>query len=134
MKTAIFRVSLLVLCLAGGGSLLAQEGHPLKGSWIGTWGPSKAHSSDIILTLNWDGKTITGMINPGTDNMEVKNASLNPEGWLVHLEADGKNAATGQAVHYVIDGKIDNLAFRNRTLTGTWKGGAESGAFKIQRQ
>jgi hypothetical protein len=105
----------------------------LKGSWIGTWGPSKAHSNDIILTLNWDGKVITGVINPGTDNMEIKNASLNPEGWVVHLEADGKTAA-GQAVHYTIDGKIDNLAFRNRTITGTWKGGAESGAFKIQRQ
>jgi len=78
VRTAIFRVSLLVLCCAAGGSLLAQEGHPLKGSWIGTWGPSKAHSNDIILTLNWDGKVITGMINPGTDNMEVKSASLIP--------------------------------------------------------
>jgi len=113
--------------------VLAQEGHPLKGSWIGNWGPSKAHSNDIILVLNWDGKEISGTINPGTDDMVVKNASLNPEGWLVHLEADGKDA-TGKAVHYVIDGKIDNLAFRNRTVTGTWKGGSESGPFKIQRQ
>ena len=65
--------------------------------------------------------------------MEVKNASLNPEGWVVHLEADGKDA-TGAAVHYVIDGKIENLAFRNRTVTGTWKSQRESGPFKIQRQ
>ena len=133
MRSAIFGLTLFVLCLTGGGSLLAQEGHPLKGSWIGTWGPSKAHSNDIILTLNWDGKAISGLINPGTDNMEVKNASLNPEGWVVHLEADGKDA-TGAAVHYVIDGKIENLAFRNRTVTGTWKSQRESGAFKIQRQ
>ena len=133
MRPAIFRVALVALCLAFGGSLSAQEGHPLKGSWIGTWGPSKAHSNDIILVLNWDGKAITGTINPGTDNMEIKSASLNPEGWTVHLEADGKTTA-GAPVHYVIDGKIDNLAFRNRTITGTWKGGAESGPFKIQRQ
>jgi hypothetical protein len=133
VRAVTFRLALLVLCLACGGSLLAQEGHPLKGSWIGTWGPSKAHSNDIILTLNWDGKAITGLINPGTDNMEVKNASLNPEGWLVHLEADGKDS-TGAATHYVIDGKIENLAFRNRTVTGTWKSQRESGPFRIQRQ
>ena len=32
------------------------------------------------------------------------------------------------------DGKIDGLAFRNRTISGTWKGGGESGQFKLQRQ
>jgi hypothetical protein len=123
-----------VLFFACGGSLLAQEGHPLKGSWIGTWGPSKTHSNDIVLTMTWDGKAVSGVINPGTDNMAIKNASLNPDGWTVHLEADGKTAA-GAPVHYTIDGKIENLAFRNRTIVGTWKDSQnESGQFKIQRQ
>ena len=48
---------------------IAQEGHPLKGSWIGTWGPSQNHSNDIIMIMNWDGKAITGTINPGTDEI-----------------------------------------------------------------
>lgn len=134
MKAAIIRltVAAFVLCLTGG-TALAQEGFPLKGSWIGTWGPSKLHDNDILLVINWDGKAISGQINPGTDNMDLKNATLNPDGWQVHLEADGKDK-TGKAVHYTFDGKIDNLAFRNRTVTGTWKGGTESGPFKIQRQ
>ena len=134
MKAAIIRltVAAFVICLASS-TVLAQEGHPLKGSWIGTWGPSKVHSNDILLILNWDGKAITGTINPGTDDMMVKNATLNPEGWVVHLEADGKDKA-GMPVHYVMDGKIDNLAFRNRTITGTWKSQNESGALKLQRQ
>ena len=133
MKAAIIRltVAAFVLCLAS--TALAQEGFPLKGSWIGTWGPSKLHDNDILLVINWDGKAISGTINPGTDNMEIKSATLNPDGWQVHLETDGKDKA-GKAVHYTFDGKIENLAFRNRTVTGTWKAGTESGPFKIQRQ
>ena len=33
-----------------------------------------------------------------------------------------------------IDGKIEGLAFHNRSVVGTWKGRGESGAFKISRQ
>ena len=45
--------------------------------------------------------------------MAIKNASLNPDGWVVHLEADAKDKA-GAVVTYVIDGKIENLAMHNR--------------------
>jgi hypothetical protein len=91
------------------------------------------HSNDLLLVLNWDGKAITGTINPGADEMPIKNATLNPQGWLVHIEADGKDAS-GAVVNYVLDGKIDNLAFRNRTITGTWKSKSENGNFKLARQ
>ncbi len=110
----------------------AQEGHPLKGSWIGTWGPSKVHSNDLLIIMNWDGKTISGTINPGTDDIPLKNATLNPEGWVVHFEADGKDKAG--PLNYVFDGKIEGLAFHNRSVTGTWKSNRENGPFKIQRQ
>jgi hypothetical protein len=111
----------------------AQEGHPLKGSWVGTWGPSKSHSNDILLVLNWDGKAITGMINPGSDNAPIKNATLNPDGWVVRFEADVKEKA-GTTLNYVFEGKIDGLAFHNRSITGTWKNQRETGALKISRQ
>jgi hypothetical protein len=111
----------------------AQEGHPLKGSWLGTWGPSKSHSNDILLVLNWDGKAISGMLNPGSDNTPIKNATLNPDGWVVHLEADVKEKS-GTVLNYVIEGKIEGLAFHNRSITGTWKNQRESGPFKISRQ
>ena len=130
---ALTVLALCLACLAGSGSVRAQEGHPLKGSWIGTWTPNKIHGNDVLLVLNWDGKSITGTINPGTDNMAVKNASLNPEGWIVHFEADAKDKA-GNALTYVIDGKIENLPFANRSIVGTWKSQKENGAFKIGRQ
>ncbi len=127
------QLALAILVLAGGGAAVAQEGHPLKGSWIGTWAGNTVHGNDVLLVLNWDGKTIGGTINPGTDNMVVKNATLNPDGWVVHLEADGKDKA-GAAVSYVIDGKIENLAMHNRGVTGTWKSQRGTGQFKINRQ
>ncbi|HLG54912.1 MAG TPA: hypothetical protein VI485_06250 [Vicinamibacterales bacterium] len=131
MRALTVLLTLFLLCLAGAPAV-AQEGHPLKGSWLGTWGPSKVHSNDILIIMNWDGKTITGMINPGTDNIPIKNATLNPEGWLVHIEAETKDK-TGP-IAYVIDGKIEGLAFHNRSVTGTWKSKTESGPFKISRQ
>ncbi len=126
-------ITVLALVLAGGAAALAQEGHPLKGSWLGTWTGNTVHGNDVLLVLNWDGKAISGTINPGTDNMAIKNATLNPDGWAVHFEADAKDKS-GATITYVIDGKIENLAFHNRTVTGTWKSQRGSGAFKIGRQ
>jgi len=129
----------LVLALAAAACLMAlpaaaQEGHPLKGSWLGTWTGNKIHGNDVLVVMTWDGKNITGTINPGTDNLVIKNASLNPEGWVVHLEADAKDKA-GQSLTYVIDGKIENLPLANRVITGTWKDGrGGEGAFRIGRQ
>jgi len=133
VRAFTFVLALSLSCVGFGASVAAQEGHPLKGSWIGTWGPSQNHSNDIILILSWDGKTISGTINPGTDNIAIKNATLNPEGWVVHLEGDSKDK-TGKPITYVIDGKIENLPLPQRSITGTWKAQGESGPFKISRQ
>jgi hypothetical protein len=133
MRALTFFVTLSVAVLIGGAPVAAQEGHPLKGSWIGTWAGNKTHGNDVVMVLNWDGKNITGMINPGTDNIPIKTATLNPTGWLVHFEADAKDKS-GAPVTYVIDGKIENLPLPNRSITGTWKSQKESGAFKVGRQ
>ena len=133
MRALIFLVALTLASFVGSAPARAQEGHPLKGSWIGTWTGNKTHGNDVVVVMNWDGKAITGMLNPGTDNIAIKNATLNPAGWLVHIEAEGKDKA-GAVVSYVIDGKIESLPLPNRTVTGTWKSQKESGAFKIGRQ
>jgi hypothetical protein len=133
MRAFAFVLALSVVTLLGGAPLVAQEGHPLKGSWLGTWAGNKIHGNDVLLVLTWDGKNITGTINPGTDNMPIKNATLNPEGWVVHLEADTKDKS-GAALTYVIDGKIEDLRLPNRSISGTWKNQRENGVFKVGRQ
>ena len=42
-----------------------QFGHPLKGQWSGEWGP-KDNASRLLLDIHWDGKELSGRINPGT--------------------------------------------------------------------
>lgn len=128
MRASIVLLTLLVASLVPGAPVRAQEGFPLKGSWIGSWGPSKTHSDDLLMVLNWDGKTISGMINPGTDNIPIKTASLTPEGWVVKIEAAAKD------ITYSFEGKIEDLAMHNRSISGTWKSPKETGKFKIQRQ
>ena len=133
MRVLTLCAVLVSACLGLSSPATAQEGHPLKGSWLGTWTGNTSHDSDLVLVLTWDGKAITGTINPGTDNITVKNASLNPDGWVVHLEADAKDKQ-GRALTYVIDGRIENLHLPTRSVTGTWKNQRENGAFKMTRQ
>jgi hypothetical protein len=111
----------------------AQEGHPLKGSWLGTWEGNEALGNDLILILDWDGQSITGMINPGTDNLPITKASLEPKGWVVTLEADAKDKS-GAALHYVIEGHIENVELPNRSIVGTWRSQRGRGAFEASRQ
>ena len=131
MRALIFVVALSFVALAGAPAV-AQEGHPLKGSWIGTWANNKLHGNDVLVVMNWNGKQITGMINPGTDDIPFKTATLDPDKWTVRIEADAKTKAG--SVSYVIEGKLENLAMHNRSIVGTWKSQQGSGAFNIQRQ
>src|SRR6476646_498293 len=102
LKVALAACGLLVVCMqVAVVPAAAQEGHPLKGSWLGTWAGNKALGNDVLIVMTWDGKNITGTINPGTDNIPIKSATLNPEGWLVHIEADAKDK-TGNALTFVI--------------------------------
>ncbi len=119
-------------CLAVAAAASAQFGHPLKGSWSGDWGTSATNRQHVVLNLNWDGKAISGVINPGPNAVPLTTATLDPSTWTVHFEGDGKNKS-GTPVHYVIDGKIENLGASQRFMTGTWTEGSEKGTFKVTR-
>ena len=91
--------------------LTAQEGHPFTGTWSGEVGPRH-----VTLALAWDGKTVTGTINPGPDAARITAARVDPAVWSIHLEADGHT-------HIVVDGGLTNIGSAARTLTGTWTDG-----------
>jgi uncharacterized protein DUF6152 len=96
----------------------AQEGHPLTGTWVGDVG-----QRHVTVVLEWDGKNVTGTINPGPNASQIKVARIDPVMWSVHLEADG-------AAHVVVDGGLTNIGSASRTFTGTWTEGAQ-GTTKI---
>jgi len=132
MRVALYRVAGLMMALAVALPASAQFGHPLKGSWTGDWGTSRENRTHVVLELNWDGKAITGTINPGPNSVQMQKATLDPDTWAVHFEADGKDAS-GKTVHYAIDGKLENIGAYQRVITGTWVQGATKGNVKVVR-
>jgi hypothetical protein len=126
------RFALVVAVLAVAANAFAQFGHPLKGSWSGDWGTSASNRQHVVLNLNWDGKEISGVINPGPTAVTLTTATLDPSTWTVHFVGDGKDKS-GASVHYVIDGKVENLGAFQRFITGTWTQGSEKGTFKVTR-
>jgi len=133
MRARTFSITAVVLALALAVPGQAQEGHPLRGSWIGVWENNTVHNEFVLIVLDWDGRNITGIINPGTDNIEITEATLDPEDWSVRIEADTEDAS-GRAVDYVIEGNIQDLELPNRYITGSWRNGSGSGDFEIRRQ
>ena len=132
MQPKLLRLFCSVACLAVATAALAQYGHPLKGSWSGDWGTTKERRNRVLIDLNWDGKAITGTINPGPDAVPLTEATLDPTNWTVRFRADGKDRS-GATVRYVIDGKLQNLGSYYRVITGTWSQGTQKGDFKIAR-
>ncbi len=110
----------------------AQEGHPLTGTWGGDWGATAAERTRVTIVMNWDGKAITGLLNPGPDQSPLGTVALDPATWMVRLDADTKDAS-GRPVHMAAEGKLEDIASYHRTLTGTWTQGTTKGTFKLTR-
>jgi hypothetical protein len=121
--------SLVLLCA---GVVLGQEGHPLTGTWSGDWGPGTAKRTHVTMVMAWDGKVVSGTINPGPDAIQVKAIDLNVTNWIVRFEADGKDAS-GAATRVAAEGRLDDIGSYHRTITGTWQQGSTKGDFKLTR-
>jgi hypothetical protein len=128
MRKFIISVALLFIAAAA----LAQEGHPLSGTWSGDWGATPTQRNHLTLVLSWDGKNVTGTINPGPDAIKLGSVNLDVTNWTVRIEADGKDQA-GKVVHISAEGKIEDLSSAHRKLAGTWSQGSSKGDFKLVR-
>jgi len=141
MQLRMLRVICLVVCWLLVAPAFAQMGYPLKGSWSGDWWLKKGEENHVLLDFDWDGKTLKGVLNPGTDNADMQRVSLEPptggvaramDPWILHFEADVKDAS-GKTVHHVIDGKLQNIGAYRKFITGTWAAGNQKGEFKVVR-
>jgi hypothetical protein len=112
--------------------LVAQEGHPLTGTWAGDWGPSATQRNHLTFVMNWDGKNVTGSINPGPDSIQLGSVYLDVTNWTVRIEADAKDAA-GKAVHVSAEGKLEDISSPHRKITGSWQQGSVKGDFRLVR-
>jgi hypothetical protein len=124
------RLAAALVMLAIAAPLLAQEGHPLVGTWRGTWGPDATQRNDLTFVMEYDGQAVTGIINPGFESMTLKKVTLDPATWSVRFETDAKDAS-GNVVPVVVDAKFENITNVHRSLVGTWTQGTTRGDFKI---
>jgi hypothetical protein len=136
MKTGLLvgtgRLLVVIAGIAASASLAAQEGHPVVGSWHGDRGNGPKARTDITVIMDWDGTQISGVVNPGFENMKLQNAKLTPKDWSLHFEVESKDVS-GKVARCLVDGKIDRLGSDRRTLTGTWVCGAIKQDFTLTR-
>jgi hypothetical protein len=112
----------------------AQFGHPLKGQWSGER-TVKSEQQRLLLNLDWDGKEITGVVNPGPNAATVKSVTFdysNVSAWGVKMAIEGKDAS-GKPVTIAVDGKLENIGAYRRLFHGTWTEGGQKGEFTLTR-
>jgi hypothetical protein len=126
------RLVCVAACLGLAGLGVAQQGYPLSGTWSGDWGPSVTQRNQITVVMDWDGKRVFGLINPGPNSTPLAGVSLDVANWGVRIEADGKDQA-GKPVHITAEGRLDDIGSYHRTIRGTWHQGEMSGDFKLTR-
>ena len=104
----------------------------MTGTWYGEFGPTATKRSDLTVIMNWDGKSVTGVLNPGPDAVQLSNIALDVTNWTIRIEADAKDPS-GSPAHISAEGKLDDLGSYHRKITGTWRQGNAKGDFKITR-
>jgi hypothetical protein len=128
MKTVRTAALASIVVLGFCACVLYAADDPLSGTWKGDWGPSTDDRNQVTVELKWDGKALTGTVNPGPNAVELKNATFDAKTGAVHFEADTKNRR-GNPIHYIIDGKVDG-----KTMTGSWSHDNRKGDFKITKE
>ena len=134
MMRAFLRAAVVASALAVPFVAHAQFGHPLKGQWSGQWGPVNSPNR-LLLDLHWDGKEITGLINPGPQADTIKSVTFDytdPSAWVVKMTAEGKDAA-GKPVSISVDGKLENIGAYQKLFHGTWTQAGKKSEFTVTR-
>ena len=151
MSAKALRFIFLLSCVLMAASALAQEGHPAKGTWVGHFGSPPTPQNRIVVVMDFDGRNLSGVLNPGTNAAPLKVARMDitpgtPAGrgtaavmpvFKMRIEADARDAR-GNAVTIVADGTMSNVPLPNRYITGTWTqttgGNTVRNNFTITRQ
>ncbi len=147
MRKTLLGAAVLLAAITVAASAVAQEGHPLAGTWYGEY-EAGGQKHDLTIIMKWDGRTVTGTVNPGPTAKNLRSVALDitpgkpaPEGqnstqgtppvFNVRIEMELPHAAGGQPA--VFAAPIQNPVAGNRQLNGTWTRGSERGAFRLRR-
>jgi len=98
------------------------------GSWSGEYGVPSGQRESISVDLRWDKEILRGTVHAGQRTIPLSKASFNKDTSQLGMEFDAEGNR-GQAVHYVIDGKVSG-----DTITGTWTHDNQQGDFKVTKR
>ena len=113
-------------CLGFSAVLMAQTGHPAKGSWSGDLTPASGPAIHMRLLLNAKNGDLTGAINPGKTGVPMEKVALDAATWTLTINAPMKEGAL------VLTGKLSNLgSWTNRKYIGTYTLGNQKGKFEF---
>ena len=138
MRARLVTVVCLLACLAIAIPMVAQQratpaADPLSGTWTGDWGPSAGDRNMVSVELKLSGPALTGTVKsvqPSRADVPLSKSTYTAATGAVHMEAEAKNPQSGAAVHYIIDGKLENLGAFQRFITGTWTQGSAQRRFQ----
>ncbi len=120
------RLLMLVACLGLSAPLMAQTGHPAKGSWTGDLTPASGAPVHIRLLINAHNGDLKGNVNPGKGEVAMKGVTLDPATWGLVIKAPMKEG------ELVLTGTLSNLgSWTNRKYIGTYVQGSQKGKFEF---
>jgi hypothetical protein len=125
MRTAFFAGLLVAVASVAA----AQEGFPLDGTWRGLALAADGTPRTLVLIMQWDGRQVSGTINPGPEGIDFSGAMLDPGGWKVALVA--KDARGGEIR---LEGAIEDLGEYHRAIQGRWTEGGRSQDVRFVRE
>lgn len=120
------RILMFIACLGLSATLVAQVGHPAKGSWSGELAPSGAEAARIRLLINSHNGDLSGTVNPGRAGVEMSSVELDAASWTLTIRAPMPEG------ELVMTGTLSNLgSWTNRKYQGTFTQGSKKGNFDI---
>lgn len=120
-----------MLCLTvlfGSASLLAQEGHPYKGTWRGR-ATAGAETLPVVIIMDYDGDKLTGMINPGRNSYPFTSVVHDAPNWTLTVAATNKQ---NEAITFT--GVMHDIGSVNRYIDGRWQQAGKEYEFRITRE
>lgn len=101
----------------------------MDGTWRGETTSQDGSHRTIVLILQWDGRQISGTLNPGPDGTEFTGASLDPAGWKFAM-----SAKTAQGLDVRFEGTISDLGKYHRSVSGRWTEGGNTFDIRFVRE
>jgi hypothetical protein len=83
------------------------------------------------MVMSWDGKNVTGLINPGPDAVPLTSVTVDWATWTVRIEAEGKGS--GKPARISAEGRLEDIGSYHRRIAGAWTQGGTKGDFRLTR-